>query len=565
MSKEKVKLSRKCLAREFAIRMADALGYPISVSDDQGLLAALEAAPVSLGFAEQYLLTEVLSKADFLELGIDRKASAAASFSDAEEACRLTNLRVTANSTPIFPGVDAGDFKLVARRKISQLLGDFSWDEAERYFDFGPGANVGIPRARADRPNKIGLKRPTVTPGCLVLGNILLRRFDLWNWVGGVACIPEVVAGNKIVTVPKNYKTERTIAIEPLLNSVLQKGIGAVIRKRLLRAGQNLNDQDRNGRLARLGSVSGVLATLDLKAASDTLALELVRELLPADWLRALELTRSECGVVPSGTVVRYQKFSSMGNGYTFELESLIFWAICETCRDFHRVAGSLPSSPHPSGDRDTVSVYGDDIVVPDYLVDSVTAALTWAGFTLNKKKSFVDDCGFRESCGKHFFRGRDVTPLYVRKNVAHPERIIWLANSVKRLAFRMRGLEYSLDGRLESVHSWLVSQLPPFLRRPALPDGYGDGALLGDFDEVCPSKARSGLEGYVTRTTVRVFAEKSVDEEDSFVSDLFSRDRLIARGGTAAAGGFPIPEHKYRLRRVPLLCPQWQNLGPWI
>ena len=90
---------------------------------------------------------------------------------------------------------------------------------------------MGIPRARADRPNKIGLKRPTVTPGCLILGNILLRRFDLWNWVGGVACIPEVVAGNKIVTVPKNYKTERTIAIEPLLNSVLQKGIGAVIRK----------------------------------------------------------------------------------------------------------------------------------------------------------------------------------------------------------------------------------------------------------------------------------------------------------------------------------------------
>jgi hypothetical protein len=164
----------------------------------------------------------------------------------------------------------------------------------------------------------------------------------------------KLVKGNSIITVPKNYKTDRTIAKEPCMNIYIQKGIGRCIRKRLKRVGIDLDDQKRNQEGARIGSLDGSLATIDLSMASDTVALELVSFLLPNDWWWALEQCRSPVGVLPSGELVAYQKISSMGNGFTFELESLLFWAICQqvACSNINETDCRI-------------LVYGDDIVVP--------------------------------------------------------------------------------------------------------------------------------------------------------------------------------------------------------
>jgi len=89
-----------------------------------------------------------------------------------------------------------------------------------------------------------------------------------------------------------------------------------------------------------------------------------------------------------------------MGNGYTFELETLVFCAIV------HGVTKLIPG-------RDFF-VYGDDIVIPKKSFRDVVAALEVFGFTPNKKKTFASG-PFRESCGGDYFMGYNVRPFQVK------------------------------------------------------------------------------------------------------------------------------------------------------
>jgi hypothetical protein len=218
---------------------------------------------------------------------------------------------------------------------MKRLLGEFSWDDASVHFGWGPGASTRLPRRRSDAAFKYS-GRPDTTIGNAILANACIMRSPLWQEgltfeEGSGYC--SIVPGNRIITVAKNYKTNRTIAVEPCMNMYVQKGIGGLMRRRLKRAGFDLNDQTRNQRLALIGSFSGTLATIDMSMASDTVSYELVRLLAPSDWFEALEQCRSPVGVLPDGTRIWYHKFSSMGNGYTFELETAIFCCSCSGCR----------------------------------------------------------------------------------------------------------------------------------------------------------------------------------------------------------------------------------------
>jgi hypothetical protein len=185
---------------------------------------------------------------------------------------------------------------------------------------------------------------------------------------------PVIVEGNRFTTVPKSAKTDRGICIEPTLNIYGQLGIGAILRSRLKRLGVNLSDQSWNQELARR-AYSDHLATIDLSAASDSLSWSVVMEFLPSDWFELLELFRSSYTLVED----RYhenEKFSSMGNGYTFELESLIFAAVAYS---------AVPLCEHH-----LVGIYGDDIIVPQAYASDVVDALNYLGFKVNERKSFL-------------------------------------------------------------------------------------------------------------------------------------------------------------------------------
>jgi hypothetical protein len=181
------------------------------------------------------------------------------------------------------------------------------------------------------------------------------------------------------------------------------------------------------------------LATIDLSMASDTICTELVYELLPLDWVMFLDSLRSPFTAMPDGTQLKNEKFSSMGNGFTFELESLLFWAITQAITD----------EECPGG---TVAVYGDDIVCQKQVSGKLIAALRVAGFVPNEEKSYVDG-QFYESCGKHFFGGFDVTPAYQKESPSSAPEAIRLGNRLIRLADRLgRGLR--LDTRVFNAWS---------------------------------------------------------------------------------------------------------------
>lgn len=367
-------------------------------------------------FHAAYLATSFLSKWSGLSTGKDLEAEAFASFLDAEQRCSESNDRLERLD---IPERDVLTVLYRAREKISRLLGDRSvaMEEIISLCRFGPGVTTTCKGAWTNVHNKLR-SLPECTPLFdRVFSPAYNAEVDYPDW----STLPQRrhSPGNTITFVPKNAKTHRTIAVEPILNAFFQRGVGEWLQKRLYRWGVNLRDQTKNQELAREGSLTDQLATLDLKAASDSLCKEAVRLLLPAEWVALLETLRSPAWRHPyeKDKWVKYHKHSSMGNGYTFELESLIFSALC----------ASLPSVR--SGGR--WSVYGDDIIIPSSDSDLLIRALSVLGFTVNSSKSFTAG-PFRESCGKHYYNGRDVTPFYYKKEdiIQMVEFANWLRES---------------------------------------------------------------------------------------------------------------------------------------
>lgn len=513
-------------------------------------------------FFRDYATASLCSKFEKLELGVNRSKVAIDKFLLCEEHCRLINKKF--RHPEVDPEMDPTTLAIFhrARRKIGRVLGRFDWDEAVPLMAFGPGASVGLPRKRSHVVDKFGFQKPTVTGECATLAELLIGSSPQWSSTVPVTsgrtedCF-SIVRGSRVTTVPKNAKTDRVIAIEPLMNMYVQKGIGALIRRRLRTVGVNLDDQTRNQLLARKGSADGSLATIDLSSASDSVSLGLVEWLVPPDWVLAMKICRSIRSVLPSGEEVLLQKFSSMGNGFTFELESLVFWALCSACLQFYGESVS------------DLGVYGDDLIVPTLLSGRVIDVLSEAGFTTNKEKTFVIG-PFRESCGKHFFRGHDVTPLYVRKDISGEEMLLWAANGIRRLAHRMVGYDYGCCSGLHPAYKHVVRALPDDLRKLSIPEGFGDGGLVRDFDESHPRRHRC-YDAYVTRHLTRVYSSFVPSGQAVLTTALFFLERRVSqlrdRFGFVVGGEVPLrkPTQRYRLRVVKLVVPQWCGLGPWV
>lgn len=396
-----------------------------------------------------YCATEWLSKGTFLSTQYDLKANALEKFWDAEAQCRATNLRIKA-----FERGDLQDPRLVAwllamQRKIAYVLGEFDPNEWFDSCGWGPGVTTALSGASVSGAHKFSASRElTKELGDFILP-LIKEGYPGWGdfaFVSGVPFVYEV--GNKVTTVPKNAKTDRVIAIEPALNLWFQKGLGTMIRTRLRRVGIDLNSQSRNQHLARRAVDCG-LATVDFSSASDTISKYVVRHLLPEPWFTLLNLCRCPSGTV-DGSTHRWEKFSSMGNGFTFELESLIFFAMSSVVSD-------------------TVSVYGDDVIVDHDAQEDFQELASFLGFTVNKKKSFWTGLFF-ESCGAHFWNGSDITPIYQKSRISTVEAAVKHANSIRRFAY----LSLSLDRRYLKTWKQAVKAVPTR-------DRYFGPEILGD------------------------------------------------------------------------------------
>lgn len=400
-------------------------------------------------------------------LNLKPRETAIRKFMASEKRCGLMNrkFRLLQND----PGRDRLREQAVrARVFIRSLLGarpDYAF--VFRNGDFGSGASLGVHGNATHWVRKVSESEWTCTPGALhsgfgvVLNNRhLLERFlplerlsdgreffieDYDEAFKSYVASLQFVEHNKIDFVPKTAKTHRSIAIEPLVNGLVQKGLDELLRKKLRKFGIDLSDQAPNQEMAFYGSVTDDMpngyVTLDLSSASDSVSTELVRYLLPEDWFRYLSGIRSARYQLDGG-LRDYNKFCSMGNGFCFPLETLIFVAACVACdcgvviEDFR--------------------VYGDDIIVRKSKAADVIALLHHWGFALNQHKSFLDG-PFRESCGADYFGGVDVRPFTLDYALTSVEAIfktlnLWQSKESWQQLFR-------------GCRELLIKELPELLR----------------------------------------------------------------------------------------------------
>lgn len=330
-----------------------------------------------------------------------------------------------------------------AKEIIREILDDVpDYDSIARKCDFGNGASATLPRKLAQRPNKFrhGL---SATRGLLCAAKQLIAQSPMWcdilmsqkdvlycDALGTVSSsldTVKVVSGGVFDLVRKDNEIDRVIIKEPELNGFVQKGIGREMRSRLRKytkwvpEGINLNTSgDLNSDLAKQGSLDGHIGTVDGKQASDSITLSACDFLLPTKWYDLLCAARSPY-VIVDGKHHRLQMMSGMGNGFTFELESIIFYAIGLACAE---------RSKCPFAEL-SVSIHGDDLTVPSDVMWFVREAYAELGISINKTKSFSEG-PFRESCGGHWFNGRSVKPFYVKfSNGLVRGDWFWLANSL--------------------------------------------------------------------------------------------------------------------------------------
>lgn len=251
----------------------------------------------------------------------------------------------------------------------------------------------------------------------------------------------------KVLLVPKDARGPRLISCEPKETMWIQQGLmaklyDAIESHPLTRGSVNFTDQRYNQQFAYLGSLNQETATLDLSEASDRVRLDVVQRLFPTNWGDALTAARSPCTQMPCGDVVMLTKHAPMGSACCFPVMAMVIWSVLKA---------ALPSKTS-TGLPTTILVYGDDIIIPSEFYDLGVSVLHAIHLKVNLKKSFVKGF-FRESCGKEYINGVDITPVRLR---AHPEDDV--ESRAQTIAFANNlAIRYGLEQywMTELVHSW--------------------------------------------------------------------------------------------------------------
>lgn len=389
----------------------------------------------------EYLRAEYLTK--YLDpKGVPscvRAANAIAKWSKQELKNRTTNRRILIGDEDF--GWTTSDRLIKKARKIlSTLLGPLVYPDV-----FRSGCHTNGASTRVRRGSEAAILKH--------IGEAHVSSSALKHWLqfgkntilsDQVLCPHET---NVLFTVDKKTDIDRVACKEPEINMFLQRSIGSHIRHRLRRFGIDLNDQSINRGLAK-SAVKRNLATIDLSSASDSITRQLVIALLPFDWWHLLDDIRVHSTSVDGYEDHELEMFSSMGNGFTFELESAIFWALTRAVM-------------HESGIRGTVSVYGDDIIAPCAIAPRLARIFNWFGFSVNQKKSSWSG-PFRESCGGHYHNSYDISPFYLKDPVTRKTDVIRLLNFL--MEWDSREVGFITDTSILKFHRHWSALIPKHL-----------------------------------------------------------------------------------------------------
>jgi hypothetical protein len=218
---------------------------------------------------------------------------------------------------------------------------------------------------------------------------------------------PVYVDSSKCIFVPKTSTSSRMVCVEPSLNMFFQLGFAAILEERLRSYFSiDLSTQPQvNQRLAKSGAIDGSFATIDLSSASDTLSMYRLSDLLP-DWLKDM-LSLLRCSSTTyKGRRIPLNMISTMGNGFTFPLQTVIFSSVISAV---YRTLGL------PFINGVTFACFGDDLVVLSKAFDLTIKVIEACGFLPNLAKTFSEG-PFRESCGSDWYNHVPVRPVFIKK-----------------------------------------------------------------------------------------------------------------------------------------------------
>jgi len=387
----------------------------------------------------------------------ERKQAAIDKFLLSEKLCRITTRRLDHYWN--HPDREDPVHRLLltrARAKIDRVLGsvDNAFHRIISSSRFGPGMTVcSADSARTTPYYKLGAPYWSVTAACRPYADTVVMQSPVWtlhqgevDWGQQTVRLPwKTVQSCRITFVPKDERTFRTIAIEPFGNVVVQLGVHEYLAGRLrTHAGIDIHDQKWNQRAAQFGSQNWLsvdsLSTIDLSMASDCVSPGLIRRLVRPQWIALLDDIRSK-NYDLDGVTGEFSKWSSMGNGYTFALETLLFWAIAQVCEEY-------------CGSSQKALAYGDDIIVSRQASLLTLQLLRYCGFRVNSQKTNVVG-PFRESCGADFHSGVTVRPVYQKVFNPMVSDVFVLLNSLGK------GATFSTD----DVYSQMLKKIPEKLK----------------------------------------------------------------------------------------------------
>lgn len=490
----------------------------------------------------------------FLQKNITKKTYFEAPTKEAEVAAKEKFLAVNArNKLYVLPEKFTFERQVIDRAK-SLIEKQFYDRDGLPKFTLGHAFNVGMvgKGANVDASS-------TDIWGKLFKSKLTATNFTLYRLYRGAICnhdtwanaeiirasrfgICKLVSGNKMFYVPKDANIARVAATEPTLNMFGQIGYGKLLEDMLSKYHDiDLSvQQERNSRFAELGSLNGGFGTIDLQSASDTIGLGFCEYLLPPRMFKDLSFLRSPTTLV-DGELVNMEMMSTMGNGFTFPLQTLIFASLI--------LALYLETGQKPKiGNVRQYSVYGDDIIVKEDSYDMLVSVLTAAGFQVNSNKSF-NTGKFRESCGKDFWSGVNVRAVYLQE-CNSPAHVYSLYN---------RLLDWSVqhDLRLSHTLRYLYSRAP-ILQVPMYEDvdaGFRTYERLIDSE----NSDRYGNKYYFAYEQVEI----KMPVNESTIGSFYHGARIAFLHGTIKAHAYtPRKQGKKVYKVVKRRANLWWDLG---
>lgn len=238
----------------------------------------------------------------------------------------------------------------------------------------------------------------------------------LQRHLGCVTTKANVVQPVQVQAVPKNYKKYRIIAMENASTAFFAQGLNQLVRRFIKDSHKvfiPLDDQDVQRERARLASISGSLATIDLSSASDSILETLFRDVFPSWFVTLCDMVRSKYLNISSAKHLRHIAWTS-GHPLTFVIESVLFCAIAD--------AATAAVSRFTGEQYEKPSTYGDDLICDVGVCDTLVEYLSLLGFVVNADKSFWgQEYTYRESCGVEYIRSIPMHSIYWPRKAVNP------------------------------------------------------------------------------------------------------------------------------------------------